>query len=347
MKAAASDGRLQMQGGRVFIALLVTVLSICAARSQVVDLFCVPNSGRGGNDPIVRIHVSMNDGNWQIIHYSSKGKSYDRASQYWITDQSTRGSISWSGSLVHRNDVRMVGTVIETNGASSYKERVCNTRKAGTDAVENSASCVGKISWAKAGQPPEKTYDAQPLPVLTPPPNAIAEPVRPDVGSEWSNALAAAKQRMSACLKRLPPPPDAVVNAHQVAMRQYIAACGEDYMALWRQVGDTAGASEVTAWLVADDILGCRIANVDLEDYRHTPDDLRMVTCSQERIVPSKAKWWLVIYVAGRVSFVAGPYDHLGQCADSNEASAMVRQNPSCELSAFSPIVGEPGEPPR
>ncbi len=81
--------------------------------------------------------------------------------------------------------------------------------------------------------------------------------------------------------------------------------------------------------------LGCQIANIDLEEFRHTPEGLRMVTCSQERFVPSKAKWWLVIYAAGRESFVAGPYDHIGQCADSNEAHAKLQQNPPANSARF------------
>ncbi len=282
MKAAAWGRRLKTQCSRVFVALLTIVLSVCVARTQDVDLTCFPISGGGGSDPIVRIHVSRNNGNWQILHYSSKGKSYDRASQYWISDQSGQGSISWIGSLVNRNDVKMVGTVIEKNGASFYKERVFNTHKAGTDIVENSASCVGKISWAKAEPPPEKNYDPQHLPVLTPPPNKVAGPVQPDVGPEWSNALTAAKQHMMECLKHFPSPQDGVENAVEVEVRRYIADCGQDYMALWRQGGETPEQSVTLAEMEAYKAFGCRIANPDQEEIRHTPDGLRMVSCSSE-----------------------------------------------------------------
>ena len=243
----------------------------------------------------------------------------------------------------------MVGTVTEKNGASFYKESVYNVHKADTDVIENAASCVGRISWAKNEPPPERNYDPQHLPVLAPPSDATAQQAQPTVGGpEWSNDLTAAKQRMVDCLNRLPPPPDAVENAYLVELGRYTAACGKDWLAILQQHGGmTPEASEALAKMVAEDVLGCQIANIDLEEFRHTPEGLRMVTCSQERFVPSKAKWWLVIYAAGRVSFVAGPYDHIGQCADSKEADAMLQQNPTCELSAFSPVVGEPGEPPR
>jgi hypothetical protein len=241
----------------------------------------------------------------------------------------------------------MIGTVTEKNGASFYKESVYNIHKTGT-VVENAASCVGSISWTKNEPPPERTADPQHLPVLAPLSDATAQQAQSTVGGpEWSNDLTAAKQRMVDCLKHFPTLQDGVENAVQVEIRRYIAACGKDYLALLEQVGLTPDQSVLGAEMEAYQALGCRIANVDLEEFRHTPEGLRMVTCSQERFVPSKAKWWLVVYAAGRVYFVAGPYDHIGQCADSNEARAMVQQNSTCELSAFSPVVGEPGEPPR
>lgn len=349
MKSAAWERRLLTQCSSVFVALLTIASSVCAARSQAVDLICFPISGGGGSDPIVRIHVVRNNGDWQIVHYSSKGKYYDRASQYWISDQSTHNSISWTGSLVNRNDVKMVGTVTEKNGTSFYKERVYNIHKAGTDVIENAASCVGRISWAKNEPLPDRNYDPQHLPVSAPPSDATAQQAQPTVGGpEWSNDLTAAKQRLVDCLKRFPTPHDGVENAVQVEIRRYIAACGKDYLALWEQGGQTPEQSVSMAEMEVYQALGCRIANIDLEEFRHTPEGLRTVTCSQERFVPSKAKWWLVIYVAGRVSFVAGPYDHIDQCAHSKVAESMLQQNPSCELSAFSPVVGEPGEsPPR
>jgi hypothetical protein len=347
MKPAAWKSRLLTQCSCLFIALLIVVSNVCAVRSQTVDLICFPISGGGGSDPIVRIHVLKNNGDWQIVHYSSKGKSYDRASQYWISDQSTPDSISWTGLLVNRNGVKMIGTVIEKNGASVYRERVYNIHKAGTDVAENAASCVGRISWAKNEQP-ESNSDPPHLPVLTPPSSATAQQSQTAVGSAgWSNDLAAAKQRMVDCVKRFPTLQEGEENAVQVEVRSRVAACGKDYLALLEQGGQTSEQSASLAEMEVYQALGCRIANVDVEEFRHTPDGLRMVTCSEEHFVPSKAKWWLVVYSSGRVSLVAGPYDHIGQCADSDAAQAMAQQNPSCELSAFSPVVGQPGEPPR
>jgi hypothetical protein len=291
--------------------------------------------------------VLRSEGDWQIIHYSAKGKYYDRASQYWITDQSTHASISWAGSLVNRNDVKMVGTIIEKNGASFYKESVYNVHKSSTRVVENSASCVGKISWAKDEPSSERSNDPQHLQVVAAPSDTPAPQAQPTVGGpEWSNDLKAAKQRMIDCIKRFPVPQDGAENAVQIEVRRYIATCGKDYFALLAQGGMTTDESVSFAQLETYEALGCQFANIDLDEFRHTPESFRTVTCSTDRFVPSKAKWWLVIYAAGRVSVVAGPYDHIDQCADSSEAHTMEQQNPSCELSAFSPVVGELGQPP-
>jgi hypothetical protein len=214
--------------------------------------------------------VVKNNGDWRIVNYSSKGKYYDRASQYWISDQSTHDSISWTGSLVNRNDVKMVGTVTEKNGASFYKERVYNIHKAGTDVIENAASCVGRISWVK-NEPP----------VLAPSSDATAQQAEPTVGSpKWVDDLTAAEQRMVDCLKGLPTLQDAVENAFEVEVRRYVAACGKEFLALLEQGGATSEESASLAEMKADKVLGCRIANPGAEEIQHTPEGKRMVTCS-------------------------------------------------------------------
>jgi hypothetical protein len=146
----------------------------------------------------------------------------------------------------------------------------------------------------------------------------------------------AAQQRMVACLKRLPTPQDGPWNAVEEQVRRRIAVCGKDYLTLLEQGGETAEASGDLAFYGAIQKLGCRVANIDLDEFRHIPENLRMTTCSEERFVPSKAKWWAVIYDAGRVSSVSGPYDGIGQCADSDEALAHV-STARCELSAVRP----------
>jgi hypothetical protein len=151
----------------------------------------------------------------------------------------------------------------------------------------------------------------------------------------------AAEQRMVDCLKRFPALEDGAWNAVEAQVRRRIAVCGKDYLTLLEQGGETAEASADLAFYGTIHKLGCRVANIDLDEFRHIPENLRMTTCSEERFVPSKAKWWAVIYNAGRVSSVAGPFDGIGECADSDEALAHV-STARCELSAFSPVVGQP-----
>jgi hypothetical protein len=55
---------------------------------------------------------------------------------------------------------------------------------------------------------------------------------------------------------------------------------------------------------------------------------------------------WLIVYGAGHITFVAGPYDDIGKCGNSSEADALLRENPRCELTAFPPFVGELAVPP-
>jgi hypothetical protein len=160
---------------RSFVALLIVLLTICAARSQSVDLTCFPISGGAGIDPIVRVHVARHKGEWRIVHFSAKGKSYDRAAQYWILDKSAKDSISWTGSLLNHNDVKMTGAVIEKNGASFYKETVYNARTHSAP-VENDASCVGPISWTDNEPVPQKLDESKHPPDLLPPTNAVVSP---------------------------------------------------------------------------------------------------------------------------------------------------------------------------
>jgi hypothetical protein len=150
-----------------------------------------------------------------------------------------------------------------------------------------------------------------------------------------------AELRMVDCLKRFPALEDGAWDAVEAQVRRRIAVCGKDYLTLLEQGGETAEASGDLAFYGAIQKLGCRVANIDLDELHHTPEGQRTTTCAQERFVPSRGKWWLVIYGAGRVSFVAGPFDGIGECADSDEALAHV-STARCELSAFSPVVGQP-----
>src|SRR5271166_2769142 len=60
-------------------------------------------------------------------------------------------------------------------------------------------------------------------------------------------------------------------------------------------------------------------------------------------------KWWLVLYTAGHISFVKGPYDHIGQCVNSPEMDAMITlPGITCVIDWEwnPPRLGELGEPP-
>jgi hypothetical protein len=265
---------------RIWAVFLTIATTVCGARSQAVDLTCFPVSAGGSSDPIVRIHVVRNKGEWRIVHFSAKGKSYDRAAQYWILDQSAHGSISWSGSLLNHNDVKITGTVIEKNGASFYKEIVYDVRTRSTP-IQNDASCVGPISWADR-EPLITSNAAAPQPQPQP---AASQP-QPTVGPHWANDLTAARERMVDCLKQFPPPHDGTESAVDAEVRRYLAACGKDYVALWQQGGSTQEQSMLTAEVEAYQILGCRFANPGEDEIQHTPEGQRMVACSS-RASPS------------------------------------------------------------
>jgi hypothetical protein len=144
----------------------------------------------------------------------------------------------------------------------------------------------------------------------------------------------AAQQRMVACLQRLPTPQDGPWSAVQLVVRRYAAACDSEMLAFF----NTPGFPDQSPFMeqIAFNALGCHIADADLDELQRIPEDRRTMTCVDERFVPSKAKWWAVIYDSGRVYSVSGPYDGIGQCAHSDEAQAHASAA-RCELSAVRP----------
>jgi hypothetical protein len=148
---------------------------------------------------------------------------------------------------------------------------------------------------------------------------------------------------MADCLKRFPPLRDGSESAVDAEVDPYIAACGKDYIALWRQVGSTQEQSILTAKVEAYQILGCKYANPDEDEIQHTPEGQRVVACtSGESPIPNNIQESEGTQVEPRAVIYSDDQTPLAErLKAAREAASLVRANGyRCEsISAFRPFL--------
>ena len=91
----------------------------------------IGDPGRG--NPVVETEVGYTSdsvrsgsGQWSVLHTLRDGTVIDRSIQYVIVDQSNDDKTQWSGPLMSRNNVFMVGEIrfMTATGQPSYEEWV-------------------------------------------------------------------------------------------------------------------------------------------------------------------------------------------------------------------------------
>jgi hypothetical protein len=91
---------------------------------------------------------------------------------------------------------------------------------------------------------------------------------------------------MIKCLQKLPEPHDGVERQVEKVLKSYVASCGQDYMAMWRQGGSTEELSMAAAMVDAYKAMGCRYSNPTQADMETMPQGSRSMSCSpQDRAV--------------------------------------------------------------
>jgi hypothetical protein len=92
--------------------------------------------------------VGSGSGQWSVLHTLRDGTAIDRSIQYVMVDQSNDDKTQWSGPLMSRNNVFMVGEIrfITASGQPTYEEWVYDH---GVMTMHSEALCHAK----EASQP--------------------------------------------------------------------------------------------------------------------------------------------------------------------------------------------------
>ena len=72
-----------------------------------------------GPDPVTRLSVSYNAGDWRVVYTRASGATINRADQYAMTNSSDATRTQWAGALNNRPKLYMNGTIF-TGGSKGY-----------------------------------------------------------------------------------------------------------------------------------------------------------------------------------------------------------------------------------
>jgi hypothetical protein len=109
--------------------------------SVALTLDCKPDIQEYIRDKIVRIVVSVQGHYWQVTDIAESGKRFERSNQYYITDTSDLYNLSWEGVLLSHQNIKMIGSILKTDGRYYYVESIYDWDKNNTKVNEFTASC--------------------------------------------------------------------------------------------------------------------------------------------------------------------------------------------------------------
>jgi len=76
---------------------------------------CTPyQASAADKDPIVLVAVSVQWQEWRVAHIAASGTRYGRTQQYGLRDESRPGARAWTGTLIDRPYLKMVGLISNT-----------------------------------------------------------------------------------------------------------------------------------------------------------------------------------------------------------------------------------------
>jgi len=99
------------------------------------------------------------------------------------------------------------------------------------------------------------------------------------MAAAFSAKLEIEKIKMATCLQKLPVPLSGAERQVEKVIRAYVASCGQDYVAVWRQLGEREEMGIESAVLEAFKAAGCRV-NPTQADLENTPSGGRSIICS-------------------------------------------------------------------
>jgi predicted aspartyl protease len=121
-------------------------------------LNCTPDQpSRSDRDPIVLVTVSVQGQQWRVSHIAASGVRYDRTQQYSMRDQSQAGAFSWSGTLIDRPYLKMVGLISSSAKGYAYFEHLYDARANDSEVTRTAATCVA-VGSGNPLQPSRQSY---------------------------------------------------------------------------------------------------------------------------------------------------------------------------------------------
>jgi predicted aspartyl protease len=127
-----------------FSASLFLLLSASLAHGQSLFLNCTPVQGAPSRDkdPIALVTVSVQRQEWRVSHLATSGARYERTQQYSLHDISRPGALAWTGTLVDRPYLKMVGLISTNPQGYSYIEHLYDARSDDQEVARTEATCV-------------------------------------------------------------------------------------------------------------------------------------------------------------------------------------------------------------
>jgi hypothetical protein len=111
-------------------------------RDAVYKCSILTPPGKNDSDPGIAITITIEDGEWFIMHSTRSGQRYFRQEQYLIKTLTAR-TLMWTGTNIKRDNIKMIGEIKpKSRSAYSYSERVYDMNKAGTQTAQIDAECI-------------------------------------------------------------------------------------------------------------------------------------------------------------------------------------------------------------
>ena len=137
-------------------AAAIALTSPPASAAITLDCDAPVGSTDSGADPVTRLSVSYNAGDWRVVYTRASGATINRADQYAMTNSSDATRTQWAGTLNNRPKLYMNGTIL-TGGSKGYvyHEVLFDFAKPGP--IKNQ---VAMESWAQC----QRSSEAAPMP---------------------------------------------------------------------------------------------------------------------------------------------------------------------------------------